>query len=198
MKLIDAEVEAQMVSTVTHWLGIAADLLRSENSRKYIRARLKTLIRQGTLDCVKVVEWANGGVTDCDEALRITAAEMLDRGEPIPATIRAYIAGALLRDRGPRGKSSARAEVAADNWLRDQVIAVMVAVAAEEWAPHLKATRSRASHRPSACSIVSAALVKHGISLGERRVEALYHSFSPLLVQHQAWLRSRPLLDPPS
>src|SRR5438045_9624060 len=121
-KLIDKEIEAQMVETVAHWLDLAADLLRTENSRRVLRSRLKALIRQGTIPAVRVIEWANHGIVDADEALREVAAEMLDHGEPIPATIRGYTAGALLRERGPHGKNSGRFEAAADNWLRDQVI----------------------------------------------------------------------------
>jgi hypothetical protein len=196
-KLIDREIEGRMVETVAHWLDLATDLMRAESSRKFIRSKLKQLIRSGTIDCVKVIEWASAGIVDADEALREVAAEMLDHGEPIPATIRAYVAGALLKDRGPHGKNAGRAEVACDLWLRDQVIAVMVAVAIEEWSPHLRATRNRASHRASASSVVAAALLLRGVVIGERRVEAVYKSLSGLLVQHQVFL-SRPLLDPAS
>src|SRR5205823_2160010 len=144
------------------------------------------------------IAWADAGITDADACLREVGAELLDHGEPIPATIAGYMARALLRDRGqPRGKHSGRAEIAANVWLRNQCVAVMVAVALEEWHPYLRATRNRASHRPSACSVVSEALVRRGVILGERRVEAIYQSLSSLLVQHQAFL-SRPLLDPAS
>jgi len=122
--------------------------------------------------------------------LREVISEMLDHGETLPNTLKGYAAVALLKDRGPHGKDSGRAEVAADNWLRDQVIAVVVAMAVEHWHPHLPQTRGRTSKRPSACSLVSTALGRRNIAIGERRIEVIYNRLADLLVQHRAWLLS--------
>jgi hypothetical protein len=184
--------EADMIETTAHWLDLVAANLSTESSHRFLRARLKTLIRQGTVPAVRVMEWAKEGIVDADEALREVSAEMLDHGEEIPNTLRGYMAQALLRkDRGPHNKDAGRIEVATGNWLRDQCIAVVVSMIVERW--NLRVTRGRASHRPSACSVMSAALVKRGIIMGEHRVEAIHKSLADLLVQHQAWLASRPI-----
>jgi hypothetical protein len=183
--------EAEMIETTAHWLDLVAANLSTKSSHGFLRARLKTLIRQGTIPAVRVIEWANAGVVDCDEALREVSAEMLDHGEEIPNTIRGYMAQALLKDRGPHGKDAGRIEIATGNWLRDQCIAVVVSMIVERW--NLRVTRGRASHRPSACSVMSAALVKRGIIMGEHRVEAIHKSLADLLVQHRARVASRPI-----
>src|SRR5262245_39228599 len=151
-------VEADMIETTAHWLDLVAANLSTESSHRFLRARLKTLIRQGTVPAVRVMEWAKEGIVDADEALREVSAEMLDHGEEIPNTIRGYMAQVLLKDRGPHGKDAGRIEIATGNWLRDQCIAVVVSMIVERW--NLRVTRGRASHRPSACSVMSAALVK--------------------------------------
>src|SRR5947209_11853024 len=156
MHLIDDKVEAKMVATVEHWIDLATDLLRSESSRRFIRARLKTLVQGGTIPVMRVAAWANGGLVDAHQVLCETAAELLDRGEPVPSILASYTAHALLN--GASGARSARGEVASDNLLRDLVVACMVGVVCQEW-PFLKATRNRASQVPSAASIVSQALL---------------------------------------
>ena len=68
--------------------------------------------------------------------------------------------------------------------MRDIGIAVLVTLAIEQW--HLKATRNRAAKRPSACSIVAAALAGRGHGLGERRVEAIYRDLDKVAARLSA------------
>jgi hypothetical protein len=175
--------ETNAIGTIAHWFDLADEMLRTENSRLIMLAWLKRVIRQGTVSTLRVIGWANSGVEIAEVALRETAAEMLDRGEELPANIRYYAAHSLVRSPGKRGKGGD----ATDNWLRDQCIAIVVSLAIERWHPHLRATRNRASKKPSACHLVSDALVRRNIIIGERRVEKIYQEFVGLLPAHRAW-----------
>ena len=177
--------ENVMVETVAHWFDLAAELLSTENSRRYMQAQLKRLIRQGTIEAARVIAWANDGWADADIALRQLCSEMIDRGEELPKTLGGYSVMALNRSPVARRKGGD----AVDNWLRDQCIAVVVSVAVERWYP-LPLTRNRASKKPSACSVVSQALIKRRINIGERRVEKIFKEYADLLPAHHAWQAS--------
>ncbi|MBR1174865.1 hypothetical protein JQ617_12925 [Bradyrhizobium sp. KB893862 SZCCT0404] len=175
--------EADMIRIIEHWLDLVSALLRTENSHLYMQARLKTMARQDTVQAVKVIGWANDGVVDAHVALLQVAAEMIDHGEQLPATIAGYAVQHLGKPPMPRRKG----RDAADHWLRDQCIAVLVALAVERWHPHLPTTRNRASRWPSACSLVSGALIKRRINVSERRVEKIARDLAELMPAHQAW-----------
>jgi len=177
--------ENVMVETVAHWFDLAVELLSTENSRRYMQAQLKRLIRQGTIEAARVIAWANDGWADADIALRHLCGEMIDRGEELPKTLGGYSVTALNRAPVARRKGGD----AVDNWLRDQCITVLVSVAVERWYP-LPPTRNRASKKPSACSVVSRALGKRRISIGERRVETIFKEYADLLPIHNAWQAS--------
>jgi hypothetical protein len=179
-------VEAEMVKTIAHWLDLADVMLRTENSRRLMLSHLKQLIRQGTIPALRVISWANSGHEVADIALREIAAEMLDRGEDPPATIRYYAAHALTTAPVKRGKG----KDAVANWLRDTCIAIVVSVAVERWHPYLPLTRNRASKKPSACSLVSAALGLRRINVSERRVEKIHSEHAHLLLIHRDWQAS--------
>jgi hypothetical protein len=190
--IIDAEVESAMIATVSHWLYLARDLLSSESSQKFIRHKLRAMVREGTASALMIIAWARAGVPDADEILRAEIAQALDHGQPLSATLACYAATSLLSSPPP---ANARAVVAADHLLRDMVIACMVGVCCSEW-PFLRATRNRASQAPpSACSIVAKALLRHHIALSERRIEGIFRLYGDLLVQHKAALLSRPRFD---
>lgn len=175
--------DAEKIGVVSHWFDLVTELLQKESSHLYMQARLKALIRQGTIPTVKVIGWANDGAADADIALRQVAAEMIDRGEQLPATLAGYAAQHLGNPPTLRRKG----RDAADNWLRDQCIAVLVALAVERWHPHLPMSRNRASSWPSACSLVSTVLVRRRINVSERRVEKISHQLAELMPAHNAW-----------
>ena len=106
---------------------------------------------------------------------------MLDRRETPPATIAGYAAQALNRPPVTRRRGGD----AADNLLRNQVIAFCVSMALERWHPSLPMSRNRASKSPSACSVVSAALVRRRINISEWRVEKIYRNLADLLPRPQ-------------
>ena len=172
-----------MIDTVAHWFDLAHELLQKESSHRYMQARLKALIRQGTIPTVKVIGWANDGVADAEIALLQVAGEMIDRGEQLPATIAGYAVQHLGKPPAPRRKG----RDVVDNWLRDQAIAIVVAKAVEQWHPDLPMSRNKASRWPSACSVVSAALIRRRINLTEKRVEQIFYQLADLLPAHHAW-----------
>ena len=49
---------------------------------------------------------------------------------------------------------------------------------------------NRHSESPSACSVISAVLVKRRINIGEQRVEKIYRDLADLLPRHQTWRAS--------
>jgi hypothetical protein len=176
-------IEAEMIGVVAHWFDLARVLLQTENSHLYMQARLKALIRQGTIPTVKVIGWANDGAADAHIALMQVAGEMYDRREQPPLVLAGYYHSAALGKPPPRRKG----RDAADNWLRDQCIAVLVALAVERWHPHLPMSRNRASRWPSACSLVSAVLVRRQVNVSERRVEKISQQLAELMPAHNAW-----------
>ncbi|WOH60935.1 hypothetical protein [Bradyrhizobium sp. BWC-3-1] len=177
-----------MIDTVAHWFDLAHELLQTEASHRYLQARLKALIRLGTIPTVKVIRWANDGVADAEIALLQVAGEMIDRGERLPATIAGYAVQHLGKPSATRRKG----RDAADNWLRDQAIAAVVAKAVEHWHPDLPMSRNRASQWPSACSVVSAALIRRRINVTEKRVEQIFCQLADLLPAHHAWRAALP------
>jgi hypothetical protein len=193
--VVEAEAslsEAELIGVVSHWFDLVTELLQKESSHRYTQACLKTLIRQGTASAVKVIGWANDGAADAHAALLEVAAELIDRGEQLPATIAGYAIQHLGKPM-PRRKG----RDAVDNLLRDQCIAVLVVLAVERWHPSLPMSRNKASTWPSACSLVSAALVKRRINVSERRVEKISRDLAELMPAHHAW-RARILASPPS
>ena len=182
-KLPAAIPESDMIETVAHWFDLAHELLQTQASHRYMQARLKALIRQGTIQTVKVIGWANDGAADAEIALLQVAGEMIDRGEQLPATIAGCAVQHLGKPQTPRRKG----RDAVDNWLRDQAIAVAVAKAVEHWHPDLPMSRNRASPWPSACSLVSAALIRRRINVTEKRVEQIFCQLADLLPAHHAW-----------
>jgi hypothetical protein len=175
--------EADMINAIAHWADLVTELLQTEASHLYMQNRLMALVRRGTIPTVKVIGWANDGATDAHIALLQVAAEMMDRGEQLPATLAGYAIQHLGKPTRPRRKG----RDAADNWLRNQIVAVLVALAVERWHPHLPTSRNRSSRRPSACSLVSAALIRRRINVSERRVEKIFQVFAELMPVHRAW-----------
>ena len=166
--LAQTEIDA-MVETVAHWVDLVAAALTSEVGHLRLRNDIRELLRQGTIETLKVIAAAEQGHQDADLALRELGAEMLDRGEMPNATLRGYLVKALVMApvTFPPGRNIA------DTWVRDIGISVLVALAMVRWA-HLKATRNPASKRPSASAIVALALTKRGHPMSEWQVGRIY------------------------
>jgi hypothetical protein len=167
---VEAEV-SDMTGAVAHWIDLVAEMLTSEAARLVMRRHIREMVRAGTIPTMQVIEAATAGHEEADMALRELAAEIIDRGDPLPTALGAYVQKALLM--APVAYPPGRNIV--DTWLRDVGIAVLVSLTIERW-PHLKVTRNRASKRPSACVLVSLALVQRGHNVGERQVERIFGS----------------------
>jgi hypothetical protein len=176
------EVElAAMTDTVAEWVNKVGDRLTSEESRLVLRRSIREMVRSGTIPTMRVIAAARDGHEDADFALRELAVEMLDRHEPLPSALAAYVQEALLRApvTYPQGRNIV------DTWLRDIGIAVLVSLTVERWG--VPATRNRASKRPSACHIVSLALNKtKRAPIPERQVERIFGSHTKLAARLSA------------
>ena len=162
--LIEAEIDT-MVDTVAHWVDHVGAVLTSDAGHLVLRNQMRRMLREGTLETLKVVTAAEQGHQDADLALRELGAEMLDRGEMPNATLRSYLVKALVNGTGPLPALTKHCRHG-----RDIGIAIMVALVMMPW-PHLRVTRNRATKRPSASTIVALARRKHGHSLTEWQVE---------------------------
>jgi hypothetical protein len=165
-KLPATFAEADMVDTVRGWVGLVRDAMTAEAGRRVLRAHICDMLRRGTIPTMQVIAAAEAGHQDADMALRQLAAEHIDRREEMPTALANYVQRALVMPpvTYPPGRNLA------DTWLRDVIIAVLVRLAVERW--DLPATRSRASKRPSACSVVARALT--WLNITTRRIEKIY------------------------
>ena len=116
-------VEAEAVDIIAHWIDLVAEMLTTEASRLALRKHIRERLAQGTIPTMQVIVAARAGHEEADRALRELAAEKLDRGELLPAALRAYVQEALLMPpvTYPQGQNIV------DNWTRDVGIAVLVA-----------------------------------------------------------------------
>jgi hypothetical protein len=181
IKLPVSYSEAVMIETVGHWLDLVDKLVNKEASHQYTLVLLKRLIRQGVVQTDRVIEWAETGAALPDRALREVAAEMLEHGQKPPASITSHVTKSLLR--APKKRRGRFDE--ADNWLRDQCYATIIAMAQETWL--IDYTRNSASDGPSACSVLSAALAARGITLKERRLAQIFERYREFLFLHRNW-----------
>jgi hypothetical protein len=182
--------ECVLVDTVTHWIDLVAVALKSETGRLRLQQTFREYLRQGDEQMtMRILEAARAGHQDADQSLRDYIREKMHRDEfsQLPPALKTYAQEALYRPLAvyPAGRNLA------DTWMRDVGIAVLVSMAVIHWPP-LSATRSRVSKRPrpSACSVVSAALNQRGYPLGERQVERIYGDHNKLAARLSASIPS--------
>ena len=166
-KKIPDTVAPQVAKWIDSKIERIASLLTSEASRRILVDHTRDFFRHNVIDRLRLIQAAEVGHEDIDSALRQLVAEYISRREEMPTELAAFAQRAMLR---PPSRYPAGANVA-NTWVRDVGIAVVVKVAVEIW--QIPKTRNRASKRPSACSLMSEALVRHGHNLGERQVERI-------------------------
>jgi hypothetical protein len=166
--------EADMVSTVRNWVGLVGEAMTAEAGRTVLRTYIRDMLRRGTIPTMQVIAAAEAGHRDADLALREVAVEYISRRQEMPTEIANYVQRALVMPpvTYPPGRNIA------DTWLRDVGIAVIVQLAVEKW--RLRATRNRASTRPSACYVVSLALGRRRHNVAERQVERIFGNYGRL------------------
>jgi hypothetical protein len=166
--------EEEAIAAVAGWVDVVREKMSAEASRECLEGLACEYLRHGWSETIKVIDAAKDGDEIAHAALVRVFAEMLDRGEMPPAALRAY--GELAAVRGPVKRSAGRNSWA-DNWRRDAGIAVLAYFAKEKF--KLRPTRNRESkkrnRKPSACSVVAAALGRARIiTITERRVENIW------------------------
>ena len=166
--------ENQAIDIVTRE-GVAniEQRMTADYSRAFLEAILRWQLQQGLIETLQVIAWADAGDEIADAALRQVYAEMCDRGEEPSATLKAYGIKAVLR--GPVGRGDGR-NTWFDNWRRDIGIGCLVF-----WTMHRfgfntysRNREQRRRQQPSPSSLVSDALGRKGINVGEKRVENIY------------------------
>jgi hypothetical protein len=151
--------EEEMVATVRSWVNVVRERMTAEASREWLENMACEYLRQGWSETIKVIDAATN---DGDEIAHA-------------ALVRAF--GELAAVRGPVKRPAGRYSWT-DNWRRDPGIAVLVYFTKETF--KLRPTRNRESkkekrnRKPSACSVVAAALDRASIIITERRVENIW------------------------
>jgi hypothetical protein len=171
--------EGEICATLTHWVELAAELLSPENSHRWMRHHYKQLIYAG--GAPNVLEWAYGGDVDADQALREVYTECTACYRLPPLHVVVYMSRPPIT-RG-RGRN------AAEHFLRDGALAVIIKLAAERW-PQLRVSRNHISKQPklSICYLLSRVVDKRITS--ERRLEKICteYKLTPALCELQSEL----------
>jgi hypothetical protein len=160
--------EAEAVNEVASWVAAIQEKMTASYSRAWLEATLRDHLQRGLVEMLQVIQSADDGDDIADAALRRVDAEMRERNEEPSATLKAYGIKAAMRGPVTRG----RGHQWYDDWRRNLGIVILVYLTQERFG--LKPTRNREQRRrqqPSASSIVAAALGRHRISIGEKRIE---------------------------
>ena len=84
--------EEAIIQAIMGGIGRIAEKLTAESARKVLRDFVRErLLRQEAIPRMQVIEAAEGGNEDADQALREFAIEYLSRGEPMPTEIANYV-----------------------------------------------------------------------------------------------------------
>jgi hypothetical protein len=164
--------EAEMIAAVSdEWVKTIQPKMAAGYSREYLEAALCDMLRREVVDELQVIKDADSGDEIADAALRLVYAEICDRGEKPSVTLQAYGIKAVLRGPVARGRGQAWF----NNWRRNIGIAVLVYMTHRRFG--LTPTRNREQRRqrrPSACSVVAAALGRHRMNLSESAVQNIW------------------------
>jgi hypothetical protein len=156
-------VEAEATRFATDWLaerchldlfGLGVPTLDSQAGLIFLRQALKRMALAHPIQMMTVIEYARTGWDEAQEALRELAIEIMDRGEPLPTALGAYVMEVLHFGQPARARGPKKAKIA----LQD-IFAAGLMVELLLRFPTLNPTR-RGSHkdRPCACSIAAAAI----------------------------------------
>jgi hypothetical protein len=168
--------EAEVVETISRWIDVLAEGLRSDTSHLLVRNAIRDILRRGANPLMRVIAVAETGYRDADLALRAEAAECTNRREEMPIELANYAQRALMRPpvSYPRGRNLV------DTWTRDHVIYSLVLQTLSRWNVPVSRSHSRkpsAKEPLSACYLVALALNKRGYPIQERQVERIFGDF---------------------
>jgi hypothetical protein len=146
------------------------------------------LLRGQTLSAAQVLAWAEAGHPAADRAIRLYAAEMIDRRREseLLVQVKAYLVKTLLQPflPYPRGRHVVQ------NLMRDIWIPALIARVAE--GTGLEPTRGSGGTQPSAAFFVAGALKKRGFKITERQVNRIYWSRHQIAAKLEAAMPELP------
>ncbi|MER9167341.1 hypothetical protein NKI12_08140 [Mesorhizobium australicum] len=163
--------EAEAILEICAWIDRVEHMMTSEAAHDILRKKIREIVVDGKVPIGAVVQAADRGLVDADIILRAIVADMLDRPEAMPAELRAWARKAIVN---APAMSPGRSSV--DTFQRDLGIAAIVSLTSQRW--NVPVNRNRSSKRPSACSMVSAALVNRKHNVGEAHVERIARSYA--------------------
>ncbi len=170
------EEERAAADTIVGWRDQIADRMSSEESHLRVRNKIKDMVRSGVLPTLKAIELARE-YTDVDAALREYVIEMLDRHEQLPVSLTAYVQHTLAGTT-PRG----RGRDMVDSLMRNIGICCLIFKTHVHFGVPLTRNREyRRSGRPSACSLVTEALIQgKRFPLTEKTVQDIWSGLGML------------------
>lgn len=129
-------------------------------------------ILRGTVPLETAVEYAIDGDPFFDRALRLIAQECMAAGSVPEALARfvIYVLGASGPANFPKGQHHL------NFWGRNSVVRMLVEETMRQW--HIGATRNEATDQPAASTIVSDALRRCGIKVGEKQVGNIHRGLT--------------------
>jgi hypothetical protein len=163
MTLPDA-VEDEAIETIVGWTSRCVDLLSTEASRIEQCRHIYEAIHSGERSLDEAASAALAGDPYVDRALRRVTQDHLASGYLPPALCR-FVEEALFMEAPPPFPPG---QHSFNHRNRDTAIRVLVEEAIKRWNVH--ETRNVTTERPSACSLVAAALVRVGIGITEGQV----------------------------
>ena len=167
--------EAEAVETISRWIDVIAEGLKSDTSHALVRDAIRDALRKGTIPLMRVIAAAEAD-RDADLALREEAAECIDRREEMPTELANYAQLALTRPLV--NYRSGRNLV--NTWTRDHGIYFLVSQTRSRWNVPVSRNHSRkpsAKEPLSACYLVARALNKRGYLIQERQIERIFGDF---------------------
>jgi hypothetical protein len=176
--------EDAMMQFARAWLAAArpaasslynvGDPFNSDSMHALVRRSLRNLADWHERNCARVLQLALAGAEDADQALRDLLAERNKLGLPLgPAlgTFATIIADGPIAHRRPHSRPRG-------NYFANHVIILLIIELMKRF-PELNLRRS-SRRRPSACSIVSLALIEAGIGRGaEEAIRKIWDQYGP-------------------
>lgn len=156
----------EAIAAIEGWIRQIEDLITTDASREFLCAQMVGAIYSGSLAMGDAVKAALNGDTYLDRALRRIAKEAVLAGDPLPQSLREFIAAALFMEAPPSFPKSTEF----NSYNRDAAIRVLVERAVQEFGVYKYRNVATDRERHSACSLVAEALTNMGIKLEEKRV----------------------------
>jgi hypothetical protein len=145
-----------------------------QTMHRMVRETIKGLAQLHERNAARFVDLALAGAEDAGEALKDLIAERNAVGLPLAGALGTF--DTILNDRPPNYRRPAVRPAA--NFLENFVIVCLLITLMRQY-PRLRLRRS-SNRRPSACSVVSGALIDAGIGRGgEEAIRKIWEQYGP-------------------